>query len=87
MKFSGVITYDTSDVHAKGQGQRSKVKVLEVRSQLSRLRTVSPVLIHIYSNEMKQEALFGLWEVCYCFSRSCVKFQGHTAKNKSSILT
>ena len=27
MKFSGVITNDRSDVHAKGQGQRSKVKV------------------------------------------------------------
>ena len=26
-KFSGVITNDRSDVHAKGQGQRSKVKV------------------------------------------------------------
>ena len=26
MKFSGVITNDKSDVHAKGQGQRSKVK-------------------------------------------------------------
>ena len=30
MKFSGVITSDKSDVHAKGQGQRSKVKVTEV---------------------------------------------------------
>ena len=30
MKFSGVITIDKSDVHAKGQGQRSKVKVTEV---------------------------------------------------------
>ena len=27
MKFSGVITNDRSDVHVKGQGQRSKVKV------------------------------------------------------------
>ena len=27
MKFSGVITLDQSRVHAKGQGQRSKVKV------------------------------------------------------------
>ena len=30
MKFSGVITNDQSKVHAKGQGQRSKVKVTEV---------------------------------------------------------
>ena len=31
MKFSGVITIDRSDVHAKGQGQSSKVKVTEVK--------------------------------------------------------
>ena len=43
MKFSGVITNDESDVHAKGQGQRSKVKVTEVNTQLSRFRTVTPV--------------------------------------------
>ena len=33
MKFSGVITSDRSDDHAKGQGQRSKVKVTEVTTQ------------------------------------------------------
>ena len=48
MKFSGVITNDKSDVHAKGQGQRSKVKVTEVNTQLSRFRTVTPVWIHIW---------------------------------------
>ena len=44
MKFSGVVTNDKSDVHAKGQGQRSMVKV---NSQLSRFRTVTPVWIQI----------------------------------------
>ena len=34
MKFSWVITDDRSDVHAKGQGQRSKVKVTEVTHNL-----------------------------------------------------
>ena len=34
MKFSGVITSDKSDIHAKGQGQRSKVKVTEVTTQI-----------------------------------------------------
>ena len=48
MKFSGVITMVKSDVHAKGQGQRSKVKVTEVNTQLSRFRTVTPVWIHIW---------------------------------------
>ena len=45
MKFSGVIL---GKVHAKGQGQRSKVKVTEVTTQLNRFRTVTPVWIHIW---------------------------------------
>ena len=48
MKFSGVITNDQSEVHAKGQGQRSKVNVTEVTTQLSRFRTVTPVWIQIW---------------------------------------
>ena len=48
MKFSGVITNDQSKVHAKGQDQRSKVKVTEVTTQLNRFRTVTPVWIHIW---------------------------------------
>ena len=48
MKFSGVITSDKSDVHAKGQGQRSKVKVTAVTTQLNRFRTVTPVWIHMW---------------------------------------
>ena len=51
MKFSGVITNDQSKVHAKGQGQRSKVKVTEVTTQLNRFRTVTPVWIHIWWND------------------------------------
>ena len=55
MKFSGVITKDQSKVHAKGQGQkskvkgqRSKVKVTEVKTQLNSFQTVTPVWIHIW---------------------------------------
>ena len=48
MKFPGVITNDQSKVHAKGQGQRSKVKVTEVTTQLNRFGTVTPVWIHIW---------------------------------------
>ena len=48
MKFLRVITMVRSDVHAKGQGQRSKVKVTEVNTQLSRFRTLTPVWIHIW---------------------------------------
>ena len=46
MKFSGVITNDRSDVHAKGQSQRSKVKVTEVTTQLNGFRNVTPVWVH-----------------------------------------
>ena len=48
MKFSGVTTKDQANVHAKCQGQRSKVKVTEVTTQLNRFRTVTPVWIHIW---------------------------------------
>ena len=48
MKFSGIITNDQSKVHAKGEGQRSKVKVTEVTTQLNRFRIVTPVWIHIW---------------------------------------
>ena len=36
------------DVHAKGEGQRSKVKVIEVMTPLSHFRTTTPVWIHIW---------------------------------------
>ena len=45
MKFSEVITNDRSEVNAKEQGRRSKVKVTEVKTQLSRFRTVTPICI------------------------------------------
>ena len=48
IKFSGVITNDQSKVHATGQGQRSKVKLTEVTTQLNRFRTVTPVWIDIW---------------------------------------
>ena len=48
MKFSWVITKDQGKVNAKGQGQRSKVKVTEVTTQLNRFRTVTPVWIYIW---------------------------------------
>ena len=48
MKFSEVVTNDKCDVHAKVQGQRSKVKVTEVTTQLNRFWTVTQVWIHIW---------------------------------------
>ena len=48
MEFPEVITNDRSDFHAKGQGQRLKVKVTEVKIQFNRFRTITPVWIHIW---------------------------------------
>ena len=48
MKFSGVITKVQGKVHAKGQCQRSNVKVTQVTTQLNRFRTVTPVWTHIW---------------------------------------
>ena len=62
MKFSGVITNDRSDVYAKGQGQRSKFKVAEVKTQLSRFRTITPVWFHIWWwNDAQSLVLFRRW--------------------------
>ena len=47
MKFS-VITIDRHDVHAKGEGQKSKVKVTEITTPFSRFQTVTPVWNHIW---------------------------------------
>ena len=72
MKFTKVLTNDRSDVHAKGQGQRSRVNL-----------TVSgPLLQFEFTNddEMMHKSWCCSGEVPYCFSRSFVKFQGHTAK-------
>ena len=78
MNISGVITNDQSKVQAKGQCQRSKVKVTEVTTQLNRIRTVTPVWIEIWWwNDAY--SLMLLKRGALLFSRSSVKFQGHTA--------
>ena len=82
MKFSEVITSDKSDVHAKGQVQRSKIKVTEVTTQLHRFRTVTPVWIHIwwwddaYSLIMLRRGALLFFKVIRQISRS------HGSKNR-----
>ena len=82
MKFSGVITKDQGNVHAKSQCQRSKVKVTEVTTQLSRFRTVTPVWIHIwwwedtYSLMLLRRGALLFFKVVRQISRS------HSAKNR-----
>ena len=82
MKFSGVITNDRRKVHAKGQCQRSKVKVTEVTTHLNRFRTVTPVWIHIwwrndaYSLMLLRRGALLFFKVIHKISRS------HGCKNR-----
>ena len=86
MQFSGVITNDQSKVHAKGQGQRSKLKVTVIKTQLNRFRTVTPVWIHIWwwndahSLMLLRRGALVFFKVIRQISRSYVKLQGYTAK-------
>ena len=48
MKFSGVITIDRSDVYANIQGQKSKVKVTGVKTQIGCFGTITPVWFLIW---------------------------------------
>ena len=59
---------------------RSKVKVTEVMTAFSRFRTVTPVWIHIWWGNDAQSLML-LRRGALLFSRSSVKFQGHTTKN------
>ena len=77
-KFSWFITNDKSDVHANDQDQRSKVKVTEIKTQFSCFRTITPVWIYIWWWNDAHRCC--LEEVPYCFSRSSIKFQGHTGQ-------
>ena len=85
MKFSAVIIIDKSNVHAKGQGQRSKVKVTEVKTQLSRFRTITPVW-NTYGDEMMHKAWCGIEEVPYLFQCHLSNFKV-TRHKQLSILT
>ena len=77
MKFSGVITIDESDVHAKGQGHRGQNKFwfkLNVSGLNLQFKSTD-------GYEMMHKAWSKIEEMPYnCFSRSSVKFQGHTGQ-------
>ena len=80
--FQELLPMTKSDVHAKGQGQRSKVKVTEVTTQLYRFRTVTPVWIPIwwwndaYSLIMLRRGALLFFKVICQISRS------HGSKNR-----
>ena len=79
MKFSGVITKDQGNVHAKRS--RSKVKVTEVITQLSGFRTVTPAWIHIWWwNDI--HSLMLLWRGALLFFKVIRQIsRSHSAKN------
>ena len=47
-KFLGVFIINRHDVHAKDQGQRSKITVTEIMTPFSPFRSITPVWIHIW---------------------------------------
>ena len=82
---SWVITnYYKSDVHAKGQGQRSKVKVTEVKTQFSRFHTVIPVWIQIWQWNDTQSLMWYRRGALLVFN---VIFKLTQDQKKSPILT
>ena len=60
MKFSGGITIYKSDIHAKGQGRRSKVKVTEVKTNFAQILSFldynSSLNLQIYDYEIMHKA-------------------------------
>ena len=60
--------------HLKFQGHTA-----QKNRQIGRFRTVTQVWIHQWLH-MMHKAWSGIKEVPYCFSRSSVKYQGHTAQ-------
>ena len=69
-----------SDVLAKGQGQRWKVNLTEVKKFCPNLAIFEQKLQLKFSNgyEMMHKALSSIENVPYCFSRSSVKSKGCT---------
>ena len=79
MKFSGVITNNRNDAYAKVQGQRSKVKVTEVKTQISRFGTITPILIsHMVMKWYTKLDI--VWEQCP------IDLQGHLSNFKVTRL-
>ena len=87
MKSLGVITIGRCDFHAteevKCQGHRGQNNCWP---DLGVSVPATPVYIHRWVRNDAQ-SLKGFKEVPCCFSKSSVKFQGHTGQIKSTILT
>ena len=82
MKFSGVITNDKRDVHAKDQGQRSKVKVTEVKTQFRHFRTITLVWIDIWWWNDAQTLMLLRRGALLFFEVICQILRSHGTKNR-----
>ena len=80
--FCNNILYIVYTLHSPSERSRSQVKITEIKTQLSRFQTITPVWIHIWwNNELMNKAWYCLGEVPYYFQgHASVKFQGHVAQ-------
>ena len=83
IKFSGVITIENSNVHASGQGQRSKVKVTDIKTQFNLLGTLTPFWINTWlwndaqSKQFYYDNLYFLitvYPACLSYVTSCSSY-------------
>ena len=81
MKFLGVTPNDRSDVYAKVQGQRSKVKVTEVKTQTSRFGTITSVWFHIWWWNYIQSLILFRSGALLIFKVICQISRSHGQKN------
>ena len=82
MKFSEVITNVRSDVYAKVQGQKSKVKVTEVKTQISRFGTITPVWFRIWWWNDAQSLILFKSGALVIFKVICQISRSHGKKNR-----
>ena len=85
MKFSRVFTIDRSDVHAKGQGERSRShKPKQILPQFGCFLIITPVSIHRW---LWNHAQSFKWcsKGAFLFSRSSIKFQSHTVQKIDNL--
>ena len=80
--FQELSPMNKSDVHAKCQGQRSKVKVTEVTTQLNRFQTVTPVWIHIWWWNDAYSLMLLRRGVLLFFKVICQISRSHGSKNR-----
>ena len=75
-EFSGAITIDKSDVHAKGPGQKSKVNVTEVKTNLA---PIAPICMFPDCDSSLNSPMTMKW-CAIVFQGHLFKYQSHTGQ-------